>query len=190
MQPIIKDNFLPDYYLDTINEYIESSTFDWYLLNNIIGKENKYNADGVNFLNNQIGFYHNVYSQEAQSNLFMLTKPLLKLIGPAFDIDVEQVFRIRLGMFIPNGKEGSHYPHVDYDFEHKTLLFYTQDSDGETIIFNEDNNTKSGELTINIKNTPKKNQAILFDGLTLHSSSVPIEYNTRTAFNINLICKK
>jgi len=26
MQPIIKDNFLPDYYLDTINEYIESST--------------------------------------------------------------------------------------------------------------------------------------------------------------------
>ena len=75
MQPIIKDNFLPDYYLDTINEYIESSTFDWYLLNNISGKENKYNAEGVNFLNNQIGFYHNVYSQEAQSNLFMLTKP-------------------------------------------------------------------------------------------------------------------
>ena len=121
MQPIIKDNFLPDYYLDTINEYIESSTFDWYLLNNISGKENKYNAEGVNFLNNQIGFYHNVYSQEAQSNLFMLTKPLLKLIGPAFDIDVEQVFRIRLGMFIPNGKEGSHYPHVDYDFEHKIV---------------------------------------------------------------------
>ena len=190
MQPIIKDNFLPSYYMDLINETIKSPTFNWFYHESISGWDNKYTAEGINFLDNQQGFYHNILFEDSTSFIFDLIKPMFASIPSAFDIEIESIFRARLGFFIPNGQSGSHYPHVDYSFDHKVLLVYTEDSDGDTIFYNENNETTEGELTVALRNTPKKNQAVLFDGLTLHSSCIPEKHTTRTAFNINLICKK
>ena len=77
-------------------------------------------------------------------------------------------------------------PHVDLATPHKTLIYYVNDSDGDTLIFKEryygkaDYSAKTIEKTI----TPKANRAVIFDGLKYHTGSVPTK-NNRIIINMN-----
>jgi hypothetical protein len=96
-------------------------------------------------------------------------------------------------------------PHIDSTIEdndsnaeYKTILFYVNDSDGDTILFNEfgslkENNTKFKQpilkpLSIAIKNKPKANSAIVFNSYRFHSSTPPKISDYR--ININIVLKK
>ena len=59
----------------------------------------------------------------------------------------------------------------------KTLLYYVNDSDGDTLFFDND-------LNITKRVTPKKNRAILFDSNMLHAGANPIKNETRIVINI------
>jgi 2OG-Fe(II) oxygenase superfamily len=54
--------------------------------------------------------------------------------------------------------------HVDYNFPHLVLLYYVNTTDGDTILY--DNNNEIAERI-----SPKRGRCVLFDGLTLHASS-------------------
>ncbi len=84
-------------------------------------------------------------------------------------------------------------PHCDWsDTTCKTILFYLDDSDGNTIFFNEpicknfydDINTR--KFTIFQQNTPKRNSALVFDSNLLHAARPPIKYESRSILNIIL----
>ena len=48
------------------------------------------------------------------------------------------LLRIRLGLFTQNAAAGPyHNPHVDFYLPHQNALYYVNDSDGDTFIFNE-----------------------------------------------------
>ena len=70
-------------------------------------------------------------------------------------------------------------PHVDSKHPHKVILFYLQDSDGETYFYNDSN-----EVIDSV--TPRENRAVLFDGNLLHSSSKPVNFARRIVLNVNL----
>jgi hypothetical protein len=190
MQPIIIDNFLPSYYMDLINETIKSPTFNWFYHESISGWDNKYTAEGINFLDNQQGFYHNILHEDSTSFIFDLIKPMFASIPSAFDIEIESIFRARLGFFIPNGQSGSHYPHVDYSFDHKVLLVYTEDSDGDTIIYDY-KTEKEGDVPFfeDVKElkriTPKQGRVVVFDGLYWHTAEQP-KKDVRCILNFNI----
>lgn len=69
--------------------------------------------------------------------------------------------------------------HVDLDFPHLVCLYYVNDVDGDTFIFDDNNQIIS---TI----TPKKNRVVLFDGSLRHSSSKPTT-GPRTNINFDLV---
>ena len=98
--------------------------------------------------------------------------------------------------------------HTDFDIPHKTLLYYLNDSDGDTMIFNErfkrppipsndpeeraiqlENYIKDREVncTLAERVTPKKGRFVCFDGLRYHAPSNPIKHDSRYIFNINFI---
>jgi hypothetical protein len=81
-----------------------------------------------------------------------------------------------------NSLENFTQPHNDVPEDHYVLLYYVNDNDGYTFLFNDD-------LTLKAKINPKKGRAILFNGKILHASSHPINYETRIVLNFDLEIK-
>ena len=63
------------------------------------------------------------------------------------------------------------------------VLYYVCDSDGDTIIYNETDN--SDVYTLKQKVTPKKGRVVIFDGALMHTAEQPLN-NTRCVINYNL----
>lgn len=185
----VVDNFLPEFYHKTILETLLSDNFPWYVIGSSSGAEERVDANDVYFPDMQNGFFHVLYNKFTggpTSYNYGLFDPILKLIPEKFGTDIINLIRIRLGMTTRTGYEGFHYPHVDMQYPHKTLLYYLNDSDGDTLFYDK----KFGEdvsegLNVVHRNTPKANQAILFDGLKYHSSGFPTENFYRITMNIN-----
>ena len=72
-------------------------------------------------------------------------------------------------------------PHIDFlDMPHHVLIYYVNDSDGDTIFFDENENE--------IKRvTPKRGRYALFNGNILHAGSNPIKSNYRIIINYNMV---
>jgi hypothetical protein len=114
---------------------------------------------------------------------------ILNAFAKKHGIKVEKVLRIKANILNKTDKQNHiHPPHVDIAIPHMVLLYYVNDSDGDTIIF--DQKHSSGyvpTLTVNRKVSPKAGAAILFDGLTYHSSASPEHAEERIVLNINFI---
>ena len=74
-------------------------------------------------------------------------------------------------------------PHVDIVGEHFVMLYYVCNSDGDTIIYNEQ--VKSDTYTIQKRITPKQGRVVLFDGSYYHTAEQPLN-NIRCVVNYDL----
>lgn len=111
---------------------------------------------------------------------------ILNTFAKKHGIQINKVLRIKANILNKTDKQNHiHPPHVDIAIPHMVLLYYVNDSDGYTVIFNEKYSTESPSLTINRTISPKAGTAILFDGLTYHSSSSPQYAEERIVLNIN-----
>ena len=86
-----------------------------------------------------------------------------------------------------------HYsvPHWDADSSGKfySMVYYTTDSDGDTVLFNEFHDTSmkgrvNDNLTVHQRITPKKNRAVIFESNRYHASSFPINSKKRLIINV------
>ena len=79
-------------------------------------------------------------------------------------------------------------PHVDKNEDHKTIVYYLNNSDGDTYFYGKRNDdVELDNYYVEDKSTFKQNSMVSFDGNTLHSSSSPLYHNVRIALNINLL---
>jgi hypothetical protein len=81
-------------------------------------------------------------------------------------------------------------PHIDVKehLPYKTLLYYVDDSDGDSVFFKNtisDNILLDTNAVIDKKISPKKGRAIYFDGNIYHSGNCPVDYNKRTVINFD-----
>ncbi len=74
-------------------------------------------------------------------------------------------------------------PHIDIKEDHFVMLYYVCDSDGDTIIYNEQ--IKSETYTLQRRVTPKQGRVVLFDGSYYHTAEQPLN-NIRCVVNYNL----
>jgi hypothetical protein len=83
-----------------------------------------------------------------------------------------------------------HIPHVDIKkHNHYTLVYYINDSDGDTWLFNEFWDPDLGapeSLTFDQRISPKKNRAVIFESNRYHSSSNPTQHDTRYVLSCTL----
>jgi hypothetical protein len=124
-----------------------------------------YNPDS-NFINFD---YYSIFSQIVYTLCFKQK------------ITLEQIFRIRTFLTLPLNKDQLNGIHNDLSIPHWVLLYYVNDSDGDTIFFDDNKNE--------IKRvSPKKGRIIFFDGKIKHTGSYPSK-NQRIGVNINFIGK-
>lgn len=120
-------------------------------------------------------------------DLNLYTKPLHSL-----DIKTLLTSRIQLQLPVITDKlYGT--PHVDgvRSFPYTAAVYYVNDSDGDTVFFNETVDDIHPEnidkpFTISRVVSPKKGRLILFDGKIYHSSGKP-KNNVRCIINYNFI---
>ena len=137
------------------------------------------------------GFSHRIFQQE-----FPEVDPIaLRMVEPMMDYVMDmiplslEVSRVRAGMFFPDPNGGIHYPHVDVNKPHYTLVYYVNNSDGDTYMWNEKYETEEYPTYFTLLDSisPKKGKALLFNGMHYHSSSRPKVSRERIAITINFI---
>jgi hypothetical protein len=90
-----------------------------------------------------------------------------------------------------------HNPHVDFYQPHRAALYYVNDSDGDTVIFNETYDdvsreqslryTKEGLFTVARRVSPKKARMCGFDGKHYHASMHPMQSSSRIAIAFSFL---
>ena len=82
-------------------------------------------------------------------------------------------------------------PHVDADVDHMVVLYYVNDSDGDTVIYENlfegyDKVPLLKDLKEKKRVTPKAGRVVLFNGKHWHTSCQP-EHNVRCVVNYNVV---
>lgn len=194
MNDIIEiDNIIPVDYQNHIESTLTGWEFPWVLNKNIVSGD----ACFKDLKNNPPGFNHFFYEKNAPvSNFFQLVYPLVLSITSQGNVPFNRLYRMRANLTLANGT-GALMPHIDSFHPHWNAIYYVNNSDGDTIIYNETNDDydpgkadidriKANNFTIKHRVTPKKGKLIAFPGKYYHTASYCEESPFRCLININL----
>ena len=199
------ENFLPLEYQNKVSEMLEDDYFPWYYTSSIYNK--KLVVPKFDNITYSPGLYHTVKDSEkgtnSNDNVLDRVMPILNYFEKREDINIDEVLRIRIRRTLqyPGHNETKYnVPHVDLGgvANYKTLIYYPEDSDGDTILF--DSKERFGsethvEIIQSIKSeigrfAPKKGKALYFKGDTIHAGNNPINYPVRTVINFDFLVKE
>jgi hypothetical protein len=190
----IIDNFIPKEYADNLYDIISYGNFDWYLHPATIHRRNSITdyTHGVVYdgkTQDSPQFVHPFYDEGKVHPFFDLVEPF-KLYMEDHGIYAKRLIRIKANMIMREPDFPlNHYntPHTDVRDENSdnvySLLYYLNDSDGDTFIFNEFGLEVPDKLTVAERVTPKKGRAVFFKSTQYHTSSPPIESFKRMVIN-------
>ncbi len=185
------DNFVSEEYANTLEKMCKEE-IPWHLDEYLSGPNYKnINKQGFEYKPNRFGFYHFALDQQGNKTMFAdKILPLAYSLEQKTGIKINNIYRIRLALTTSDDTEILHGSHIDMEEPHKVLLYYVNDSDGDTVMYNEFYTKEHGgdiDLTFKEKISPKKNRAVIFDGLRYHNSIKPIKQKHRFIININFI---
>jgi len=133
--------------------------------------------------NTQYGFFHMIYgNNEILSPFYETVIPILESFKDKTSVKVKKIIRIRIRMTTKVSNESiKNYPHVDGKDPHKVLIYYVNDSDGDTFFYKRNKNNLEETLRI----SPSMGSAVFFDGSIYHASSTPSKTSRRITINFN-----
>lgn len=120
---------------------------------------------------------------------------LLPAFGEVFmRLRMGQLLRAKINITLPDPRQGedSHgYPHSDLAGlgfkDYTTAIYYLNDSDGDTFIFNERVGEPVNALTVHTRVSPKRGRVVVFDGNRYHAGNNPRTPGPRALINLNYI---
>lgn len=130
---------------------------------------------------------------------YYMGQMILDLFTEKTGIKVKKILRMKMNsqtrnaMFPQFDENCCNDIHTDTEIPHKTLLYYINDADGDTILMNERfqpaDNIPGAEVktTVAARVSPKQGRIVCFDGLRYHAPSNPIIARKRYLLNINFI---
>ena len=173
----VYDNILPKYLEDSYEKDIISSSYPFLYGTNITygGAPNKK--------------YSPAFSVPLNTNLPAFPKANLNYVNQIvyrlsayLNFSVINIFHTKVLLQIPSTNKTSDDIHTDMLTPHLVCLYYINDSDGDTIMF-DDNNNEIRRIT------PKKGRIVFFDGSIKHCSSPPTKTH-RAIINFNILIEK
>jgi hypothetical protein len=182
----IIDNFLGFGYFRELENLCLLDKIDWKYLNNISGHYTQgFESEG------HYGFYHQINDLGGiESKYHSFVAPFLLSVNDVVNGDGNM--RSRFDMVTNTNRDLQHGVHVDFDkieTRNVSAVFYLNDSDGDTIIYNErqkyDGEPVPDTLTIKKRISPKSNRLVLFSGNYWHTGESPRQNNRRVILNSN-----
>jgi hypothetical protein len=188
---LIIDDLIPKQLQDKIeNVFLNPEEANWFFHPTSCGEYNNPYAVYMNHKNvvEAPQFCHYMYDEKKgiNSDYFNHVASLLTILKQEYtDVNFD-IVRIKANLQLQNKlscNEKHAAPHRDFDFGHHVFLYYMNDSDGDTFLFNELGN---GEIEVVERVSPKKGRIVCFDGEWLHASSVPINSEYRAVLNMDM----
>ena len=136
-----------------------------------------------------VQFVHYAILGENKTFMFPYLKPMIYMIEDRIGKHIVRMHRIKINHQspIPNfTKDNYNIAHSDDPRKELwSVVYYVNDSDGDTVIFNESYNPDwaNKSLTVIERITPKMGRAVMFPSTQFHASSNPI--NTPSRYVIN-----
>lgn len=194
MEIQVVDNLIPVEYQNQIEDLMIGYGFDWHY-----GPSNVYedstNNSGQSFIDqntcDSYQFTHVLFHPKINiiGRHIKLFEPLIDALKANFDLPEYYLSRLK-GNLLTNNRnfvdEKYNFPHVDGEYSHIALVYYVNETDGDTWIFNEEFGTKFDKLTVKQRISPKKGRAVAFPGKYFHASSNPVKNDVRIVLNFNL----
>ena len=184
-------NFLPKKFQDEIGLMMTANSFPWYYRPRESSGRPKLNDPMYHYTHD---FVHTFYDDEQgpMSNYYTFLQPI-KYFAEEKGYPNNGFHRLKANLNLqdPDFKEGQCFePHVDMPSPHTVCIYYVNDSDGHTYIFDKmfdqsnPDQTKFGEYKT-VK--PIKGRAVFFNGLYYHAGSSPIKDQSRIIINADLV---
>jgi len=188
----IIDNFLSSNLADKVYEQLSVKSFPWYFDEGTLNKKIKqsYVDEGIRAKDDDRildycmfnhYFYDTSQTQEKMSG-FDTSNHMLDYMIKTYNLEDVILFKVKANLTTQMNnatKDNFAEPHIDIrDSEHIGLIYYVNDSDGDTFMFN-------NNLEIRKRITPKKNRAVVFKGNILHSAGHPLKTNRRLVINFD-----
>ncbi len=160
----------------------DDRSFPWYFIPDITGGNY-----GIN-LQKRAAFSHvlvgddPLYCSEQNKQFMNLVKESCSKVNK----EKSKVIQARSFLQLPLGIESTDpdSPHIDTEENHFVVLYYVLDSDGDTIIYNEQEESET--YTIKERVTPKQGRVVIFDGRFYHTAEQP-RHNPRCVINYDLL---
>lgn len=181
---IIIDDIIPESYQDEIEEQMMGMGIPWTHVRDIAlnDEDLKKLTDKQVDLKLRPGFSFRFYqySDGILSPLWLLIKPIAIEACKRINFNITQFVSVR--SFLTTSLADSvkyDNPHADLDVSHLVCLYYVNDSDGDTFLFDKRNDQVTPDkldrnnLAVVKQVSPKKGRVLLFDGRIYHSSSRP-----------------
>lgn len=170
---MIIQNLLPDFLKQDIYDDLMGQYFPWYF-----SKTANYESKEDESL---FQFFHIFYKdKEPNSSKFNAILPIIWFFQKETGIKIKSIFRIKANLTTKyNMTEKDVYDSIHIDHEsnnYLSLIYYVNDSDGNTIIYNENKD----EIT------PKANNLYYFKSNTKHSALYPKINKRRVVINFVL----
>ena len=182
-QITVRDDIIPTY----LQDYYELITLGTY--NGEIPKTNsrittvpytcKYEQTAQELLPNSLSFFHNIMGSTGKS-YFEDFAIIPELMCNAQGTEITDIMMARLYIITPQNTKLKHYaPHIDSSKHHYALIYYVNDADGATVLFDEQTKNIIKEVE------PKKGRILLFNGSIYHGGGIPKTTN-RCVINFNI----
>jgi len=194
---MIFDNILSKEKHKSLVDFITSLDFPWYYQPNIAYIHDPNKKQDENLIHS-FGLTHTVWDIEKGkvSEALSYIEPIVDSYQKTTGVQINNFIRIKINLQTPipyNTPEKYNGAHVDRYIDHKTMIYYPLDSDGDTFIFNELFDATNPLMhptmvvpTVKEKIAPTENRLYVLDnGLRYHSSSNPINYSRRYSINFN-----
>lgn len=196
----IIDNFLEKEIENKIKEKLNADSFPWFYYEDIIHPRSRNNLIDER-ITKSFALVHTLFTEPhgENSNYFLFFLTILNRFCTYEKINLDKILRIRIRRtFFVKGHSKKKYntPHVDLELieNYKSLVYYVEDSDGDTVFFknkyNKDNKIVLDKEAIEDKRiSPKQGRAIYFNGDIFHSGNCPVNYEKRTIINFDFKIK-
>mgnify|MGYP002654662182 CR=1 FL=1 len=170
---MIIENFAPELLADEIKSILCGDNFAWFY-NDFVASTEFMGA---------FQFTHTfMRNGQPTSDAIGLVKPLVYLAEIHTGKKIKSIDRIKANLRVPsNIPDSMEEIHQDMPSgNYMTLLYYVNDSDGDTEFYADDKKTLVESIT------PKANSAVWFDSKTWHKSSPPVTNKQRVVINFIL----
>lgn len=180
---------------DAIEQLFISNKFPWYFFANVNYSTPAFTGhagiarDDPRF-QESFGFSNLIFpGNRPSSPRFKLSKKILAAFLGKQGLASANLLRIKANLLVRSSSPNCprpFTPHVDIPKPHWVLIYYVNDSDGDTVILDKMYPDCSNAVVLHSV-SPKKGRAILFDGRHYHCGTSPSKHDTRIVLNYDFM---
>jgi hypothetical protein len=163
----VVDHFVPESLSSHLDNLLHMPVFPWYYYDGTI--EGQKQNDSPQFVHSFLDNDH------IESNFYHEVSPIIVLAEKYFDFNIHHIVRVKSNFLYKNNLRVHHPLHDDETIGHISLLYYVNDSDGDTVLYSPDNEV--------YYISPKKGRLLAFPSHWQHASSSPLTHKTRIVVN-------